>query len=146
MAHDVARERMVLFGGNDPGRLGDTWEWDGESWTQRTPATNPPPRNVTAMAYDAARQRVVLFGGNDGSARRLNDTWEWDGVNWMLRTPATCRPTPRYQRAVRGLRRTAHCVNMVAPSSTRSLGMPKGRLPTPFASLGVATVSSTRGA
>src|SRR5262245_29068293 len=45
MAYDVARRRVVLFGGNGrSGLLADTWEWDGASWTQRTPAIVPPAR------------------------------------------------------------------------------------------------------
>ena len=34
-AFDMARGRVVLFGGNDErGSLSDTWEWDGRVWTQ----------------------------------------------------------------------------------------------------------------
>ena len=63
MAYDAARHRTVMFGGFDAGVIGDTWELDGATWRQRSPATSPPPRYQTAMAYDAARGRVVLFGG-----------------------------------------------------------------------------------
>ena len=55
---------------------GDTWEWDGTAWTQRSPASAPSPQQGHAMAYDAARGRVVLFGGHDSFRR--GDTWEWD--------------------------------------------------------------------
>src|SRR5687767_6671464 len=92
MAYDAARQRVVLFGGIDVTALGDTWEWDGVSWSQRNPVVNPTPRSLHAMAYDAARRRVVLFGGQDSSGL-LGDTWEWDGVNWALRNPAA-NPTP----------------------------------------------------
>ena len=87
MAFDAARQRVVLFGGYS---LGDTWSWDGATWTQRTPAASPPARYGHAMAYDAVRQRVVLFGGADtGDGRRLSDTWEWDGATWTKRMPVT---------------------------------------------------------
>lgn len=90
MAFDAARQRVVLFGGYG---LADTWEWDGATWTQRTPATSPPPQYGHAMAFDAVRQRVVLFGGTDhGDGRRLAVTWEWDGVTWTQRTPVTSPP------------------------------------------------------
>jgi hypothetical protein len=85
MAYDAARQRVVLFGGG--GTLSDTWEWDGVTWTHRTPAASPPARGGHAMAWDAARQRVVLFGGYANDF--LSDTWEWDGVTWTQRTPAT---------------------------------------------------------
>lgn len=35
-AFDEARNRVVIFGGDDDhGLLSDTWEWDGETWTRR---------------------------------------------------------------------------------------------------------------
>ena len=35
MAYDAARGVTVLFGGYDGANyLGDTWEWNGTSWTQ----------------------------------------------------------------------------------------------------------------
>ena len=78
MVHDVARRRLVLFGG----QRGDTWEWDGADWSLRVPAASPSTRSAHAMAYDAARQRIVLFGGSNSSGC-VGDTWEWDGVNWL---------------------------------------------------------------
>jgi hypothetical protein len=98
MAHDPARGRTVLFGGaallgsshNTP--LGDTWEWDGTSWTQRAAAGGPSPRLEAAMAYDAARAVTVLFGGSDAALGSRDDTWTWDGTGWTQRTPATSPP------------------------------------------------------
>ncbi len=93
MAYDSARGRVVLYGGNSypwtEQVLADTWEWDGNTWVQRTPATSPPAREGPAMAYDSARGRVVLFGGADRTGLPLADTWEWDGDTWIQRTPST---------------------------------------------------------
>jgi len=78
MAYDAARGQVVLFGGHDgnqPGRLNDTWVWDGTTWTRKSPASSPSSRFGHAMAYDAARGQVVLFGGWDNNS--LNDTWVW---------------------------------------------------------------------
>jgi hypothetical protein len=84
-----------MFGGlGDTAELGDTWEWDGVTWNERTPASSPSPREAHAMAYDPLRQRLVLFGGIAGSGV-LGDTWEWDGTSWAERTPAHS-PQPRY--------------------------------------------------
>ncbi len=95
MADDPGRQRVVLFGGESGGVLGDTWEWDGVTWTQQKPLTSPPARSGHAMAYDAARQRVVLFGGFTGYyAPALGDTWEWDGVDWRRLQPPVA-PTGR---------------------------------------------------
>lgn len=104
MAYDAARRRTVLFGGSvgvppfdNINAMGDTWEWDGSSWTQRA-STGPSARSQHALAYDAARGRVVLFGGRDALAQHQGDTWEWDGSSWSLR--ATTGPTPRAAHAM----------------------------------------------
>jgi len=96
MAYDSLRKVTVLFGGpygyyNN----GDTWEWNGTTWTQR-PTTGPSPRYAHAMAYDSARHVTVLFGGYDGSFK--GDTWEWDGATWTQRS--TTGPSPRYAHAM----------------------------------------------
>jgi hypothetical protein len=92
MAYDVARGKVVLFGGmqNNAGFLGDTWEWDGIDWTRMSPAPQPPPRAEHAMVYDFFRGRVVLFGG--GMRSGYADTWEWDGIAWVQRSPSSKPP------------------------------------------------------
>jgi hypothetical protein len=93
MAFDSFRSRTVLFGGSQGGSpLGDTWEWDGTNWLQRTPASAPSPRSAP-MAYDSQRHRVVLFGGWQGGPNPvLGDTWEWDGNQWIPRLSAHFPP------------------------------------------------------
>jgi hypothetical protein len=98
---DIGRQRYVLFGGqNSPSAsstlpdLNDTWEWNGTSWTQMTPANSPSPRRWAAMYYDVLTARCILFGGNtqygtNTAAAYSNETWAWDGVNWTQLTPAT---------------------------------------------------------
>src|SRR5690242_18647955 len=94
LAYDPAHGKVVLFGGGSyTSLLNDTWEWDGTTWTQRTPATVPAARSGQARAYEAARGKGVLFGGRAGSpAYYLNDAWEWDGTSWTQRTPDTAPP------------------------------------------------------
>lgn len=98
VAWDSARHRLVLFGGGtfvregpDGGAAmiptGDTWEYDGVSWLERTPITAPSARWGHEMAYDTARQRVVLVGGFADATSF--ETWEWDGTNWARRAPST---------------------------------------------------------
>lgn len=100
MVYDDARERVVMFGNSNVDFSNMTWEWDGITWVNRTPAiitarNNPSRRVFTAMAYDEARQRTVLFGGlvfgPDGAYS--NETWEWDGGTWVYRTPAVVTAT-----------------------------------------------------
>jgi hypothetical protein len=79
MAYDSDRQVVVLFGGQNgfpfgQGVLGDTWEYDGSSWTQ-VPITGPSSRTFVKMVYDPSRQRMVLFGGYNGTTT-VNDTWE----------------------------------------------------------------------
>lgn len=97
MAYDSARNRIVLFGGFPAGTsaseaLADTWEWDGTTWMEVTPALSPPPRALHGMVYDAARDRVVLFGGRAPDGTALADTWEWDGRTWTDVTQAAGPP------------------------------------------------------
>lgn len=89
MVYDSQRAVCVLFGGGEiigstiyP--VGETWEWDGQSWTQRVSDQSPTPRFGHAMNYDATRGVTVLFGGYV-SGGLIDDTWEWDGASW---TPA----------------------------------------------------------
>ena len=93
MAYDSNRGRTVLFGGlvvGGVGKLGDTWEWDGENWTQMADS-GPPARGQAAMAYDVQRKQTVLFGGLGPGG--LGDTWGWDGGNWTQL--AVSGPLPR---------------------------------------------------
>lgn len=90
MAWDVARERVVLYGGVSgqfPNEIirQDTWEWDGAAWIPAA-QTGPPARVHQSMAYDRVRQRVVLYGGFSAASGELRDVWEWDGATWL---PAT---------------------------------------------------------
>lgn len=105
MAYDVARGEVVLFGGEagtDPGdALGDTWTWDGRTWSQRTGSVGPTALTGAVAVYDPAADRVLLFGGRTclraepyvsslGPPNQLlcketgysADLWAWDGVAW----------------------------------------------------------------
>jgi hypothetical protein len=92
IAYDAATGTVVLFGGytrtaSGTVTFGDTWTWDGLTWTKRAPATSPPARSGASMAYDAATGTVVLFGGG-GANSSLSDTWTWNGSTWTQQHPA----------------------------------------------------------
>jgi hypothetical protein len=95
MVYDVARGRVVLFGGSTGRPSGETWEWDGRRW-ERVGSADEGRYNC-AMAYDARRGRIVRFGGWDGSKRR-GDTWEWDGSAWLK--VSDTGPEPRNHAAM----------------------------------------------
>lgn len=103
MAYDSVRGKVVLFGGNAqcPGTTycGDTWLWDGTTWTSQVPSASPPARGGALMSFDAARAETVLFGGYTNvcaggtcGTSYFNDTWIWDGNNWTQRFPPTPPP------------------------------------------------------
>jgi hypothetical protein len=90
MASD-ANKRIVLFGGYDDATgtlLGDTWTWDGSTWTEQHPTTSPSPRYAYAggLAYDAATHQTVLYGGFDDDY--FKDTWTWNGSDWTEQHPS----------------------------------------------------------
>jgi hypothetical protein len=83
-AYDEKRNVLVLYGGR-PVALGtcspETWEWDGETWTQKD--VQPPTAcDHVRMVYDAARGESILFSGLDPSENRVNETWSWNGEEW----------------------------------------------------------------
>lgn len=84
MVWDSLHRRVLLFGGRQGDSfatiVGDTWEWDGATWTQRQPPRSPAPRQNHGMAFDSVRGVVVLFGGIGRDGNMIGDTWEWDGT------------------------------------------------------------------
>ena len=97
MAYDAATGTVVLFGGccnpfTNGESFGDTWTWDGNTWMQQQPTTDPPARFSPALAYDAALEKVILFGGAS-NALPLDETWAWDGHDWsrLVLTPPPAR-------------------------------------------------------
>jgi hypothetical protein len=100
MAFDERRGRVVVFGGSGlgaPGQprptLDDTWEYDGQAWTQwQGGDAHPSARTSAGITYDSRRGLVIVFGG----IRRgtlLGDTWSWDGAEW--KELSTSGPEPR---------------------------------------------------
>jgi len=91
MSWDSARQRAVLFGvvGGVTSALafGDTWEWDGDTWTEE--ATFGPDACLAAtLVFSGARSD--LYGGIQSLAPTpppavFSRTWEWDGKHWTAR-------------------------------------------------------------
>lgn len=91
MAFDRVRQRVVMFGGRTRSGaifLNDTWEWDGTTWSLRTPVTAPTARMGHAMALDPSHGQVLLFGGIQIGGPIVGDTWTWNGTNWTQLSPA----------------------------------------------------------
>lgn len=85
MAYDAARQRVFLFGGMPKlytTIFNDTWEWDGNTWTQQSPTLYPAARFYHTMVYDSASQHIILYGG--GNTIQLNDTWTFGYAGTIL--------------------------------------------------------------
>jgi hypothetical protein len=62
------------------GTLDETWEWDGNEWTERGVAGPPARANAALTALGA---KLVLFGGGQSAQPLyLADTWDWDAARW----------------------------------------------------------------
>ncbi|MFO1488246.1 MAG: kelch repeat-containing protein [Verrucomicrobiota bacterium] len=103
MSYDSQRKRVVMFGGNtnsgaafaSDARNADTWEWDGNDWTRRTPVSSPSARYFSANAccYDRVRHETLVFGGDAGTGGVLSELWAWNGTNWTQKTWSGISPT-----------------------------------------------------
>ena len=94
MAFDREHRVAVEYSTREDCSIGDTWTWNGHTWSQATGA-QPSLRFATALAYDSARHRTVLYGGNGcHGLPSPTDTWEWDGTDWQQ--VATTGPGERF--------------------------------------------------
>ncbi len=75
----------MLFGGIDPNDqpLGDTWLFDGKSWTN-IPGQRPPARRYAALAYDPELKGCLLHGGavDDNGRMKFGDAWLFQDSAW----------------------------------------------------------------
>jgi len=82
MAFDPIRRVAVLYGGDAPQQLHDTWLWDGSSWQAVSPAHEPAIGGV--MAFDPASQSILLWGfTGTGFPPTGAETWRWTGTDWV---------------------------------------------------------------
>lgn len=85
LAFDLAGLRTLMFGGNGTNEF---WSLAGDTWTQLTPGTLPPPRMRANLATNPVTGEILLYGGIGGSSQfSLDDTWQWDGTSWQQLTP-----------------------------------------------------------
>lgn len=91
---------VLLFGGRDGAKaFGDTWRWNGSTWT-RVATSGPAPRHDHAMApYYFEDDSAFLFGGRDEAGNVLGDTWIWGGAAWSP-VATTVAPSARAGHAV----------------------------------------------
>jgi len=84
-------------------KANDVWEWDGATWTNRTPAAGamPPVRYLHSMVYDSNRGVSIVFGGQTNPSVGLEDIWEWNNRTgtWAQVMPAAPGPFARWGHA-----------------------------------------------
>ena len=78
MVYDSLQNHSILFGGvNNTGFLfGDTWMFDGETWTQIDTPSAPPQRSDAVAFYDPVRKSIILYGGTKFHSN-YGDMWEF---------------------------------------------------------------------
>jgi cysteine-rich repeat protein len=89
LGYDPVRKKTLLFGGTDFASqpLGDTWEWDGTTWTELQPVgRTPPARSDATLTWNPGRRRLTLISGRTGFGV-IDDAWEWTGQAWDEITP-----------------------------------------------------------
>jgi hypothetical protein len=98
MAYDEVRNVTVLFGGFDTDYDDETWEYNGTTWTKKSPSQKPSARYGHSMVYFSALQKIVLFGGLAADGRSA-ETWTYNGSNWTRLSPAQ-RPSARFNHSL----------------------------------------------
>lgn len=81
LAHDAARDRLLLFGGSKAsGALGDTWALSLETgqWEELSTSEGPSPRVSPAAVLDAPRDRLVVAGGHVAEDTDSDEVWALD--------------------------------------------------------------------
>lgn len=128
MVYDAARQRVVINGGTDcrcyagpngysRGVFSDTWEWDGQTWTNATRAPSPgwtrkipEPATQHAMTTDPVTAEPLMEGGGlDGLYRWRAGAWEHSpnstsgAVGGVVAspTPPAAAPNPHAEQVVR---------------------------------------------
>lgn len=99
MTYDEVRHRCVLFGGYlaGGGNTGQTYEYDGSTWTIMVPSYSPPAGTSTNMWFDDIVGRTYYYSGFSGSY----GAWSWDGSRWRLEcaeVPSAYTPAVAFDR------------------------------------------------
>ena len=98
LAYDRVRDRVILFGGykyaannRDIEPLYDTWEFDGQSWTEVQGTANGPKVDKPLLTYDIQRKQTVLLGIN-ATFDTLMYNWNPETKSWQSMTPDPLPP------------------------------------------------------
>jgi len=86
-ALDAPLLRMIIYGGQRSGPLGDIWAFDLKTrrWSDLTPQARPAGRMLAVSFIDNREARFIVFSGAT-AAGRTNETWSFNLVTgeWTL--------------------------------------------------------------
>ncbi|MBL8753601.1 MAG: hypothetical protein JNK15_09890 [Planctomycetes bacterium] len=102
LCYDPSLGRTVLFGGYTSlaTTLGDTWSFDGQSWTNHGASLGlSTPRVQATLAHLGGLGTVMFGGGTTPSGPYRNDTLIWDGATWTP-FPSFAQPPARMGHAM----------------------------------------------
>jgi N-acetylneuraminic acid mutarotase len=93
LAYDSKHDVVILFGGVGGGQSWkETWAYDYNSntWTNKTPNVSPPARDAHGMVYDVQSERIIMFGGRNLPFDFFHDVWTYDYATntWTNMTPS----------------------------------------------------------
>ena len=92
MTYDESAQKVILFGGRNPGGIGDalddTWIFDpsNDQWTEVLPTSHPSYRFHFSIIYVPDTEKTIMFGGFRFPDTCFDETWSFDySVNdWKL--------------------------------------------------------------
>lgn len=77
MAFDPGRGMVVMYGGLGTTWFDETWEYDGTTWVQKSPAFSVGnPYQVKIAGFDPQRGKLVMV--------IANGMVEWNGTDWLI--------------------------------------------------------------
>jgi hypothetical protein len=89
ITYDASRRDVVLYGGVGSAGLtplNDTWVWDGQAWTERSPTVRPMGAAFASLAYDPTAAEDVLVEGKPETPGMNQggpvSWWKWNGTTW----------------------------------------------------------------
>jgi hypothetical protein len=128
MVGDDLTKGLVVFGGKGPaGVLGDTWLWNGRSWSRApTGPSTGLARTGAAVAFDPASHQLIAFGGMGQGGKVLGDTLAFGQAPLELGT-TTSTSAPTTGGAPAGTSSPTHAGSVQPPatggSATSSAGI-----------------------
>ena len=92
----LSDHEVLLFGGRSTSgeALGDTWIFNGLSWSAISNPGGPTPRYGAAIASYPVNGGALLFGGISQTNTALNDTWVFNSQSqtWIQMHPSQSPP------------------------------------------------------